>query len=254
MHAHRVAQAGPGRAVRQQPRRQFGHQPQRRGVGYRGRQPGGTADVVVVGPQLERPDDQQRAHGQPHAVQRHLGAEARQGADQREGTVGGPAPRGPGLLRRHARLAGGPGLGGADMVGIGDGRIAGQGAAHVPLDAGQMADQVLDIQAAQDGNPPGRVVQRAQHPVQRVGRSAVRLHRGDLRNVGNRPPGRPHPPGSLEHPGPQALGQHGRFPLGGRHDNSSNCRSSIVSSLARASRNRDLAVPSGMPAATATSR
>ena len=49
-------------------------------------------------------------------------------------------------------------------------------------------------------------------------------------------------------------GKHHRFTPLGRHDDSSNCRSSTVSSLASASLSRDLAVPSGIPAASATSR
>jgi hypothetical protein len=78
--------------------------------------------------------------------------------------------------------------------------------------------------------------------------------RPDRRSVGYRPPGRPRPPGGLKHPVPQALGQRHRFLLAGRHDCSINCWSSIVSSLASASRSRDFAVPSGIPAASATSR
>ena len=85
------------------------------------------------------------------------------GADQVEGTVGGPAPVGARKGGRPAGLADGRWLGGLDVARVGHLRGAGQAAVHVILDADQVTDQALDVQATQDRRPPVMVAQGAQH-------------------------------------------------------------------------------------------
>jgi hypothetical protein len=54
-----------------------------------------------------------------------------------------------------------------DVVRLGYPRVAGQAPLHVVLDADQMTNQALHVQAAQDRHPPVAVAQRAQQPVKR---------------------------------------------------------------------------------------
>jgi hypothetical protein len=176
---------------------------------------------------------------------------------QAERPVGRPAPLGPGRRRRLAGLPIRGRLGGRDVVRARDPGVTGQAAVHIFLDPGQVTDQALHGQATQGRPLPVVLAQPAQQAVQGLDRAAERLGGRDDRG---RRLGLACGPGlqrSGQDPLPQPLGKaggRGRW-LGRRgHDDSSNCRSSMVSSLASASRSRDLAVPSGMPAATATSR
>jgi len=173
-----------------------------------------------VDPQLERPDQQQRAQRQPHAVHRDFGTGIAGRVDEIEGVVGRAPPLGPGLRGGPPGLAVRRGLGGFDMAGPGYLRVPGQTAVHVFLHAGQVPDQALNVQAAQRQPPPVLLLQDAEHPVESVGRPAERLLRGDLRSSRFRTAGRAGPQRRGQDTVAQAIRQR-RALLGGGHDDSS---------------------------------
>jgi hypothetical protein len=124
------------------------------------------------------------------------------------------------------------------VVGVGDGRMAGECRLDVALHAGQVPHQAADVEVAQHPDVPLLVAQRAQQGVEGVGGPAERLDRGDLGWFGHRSAGQTGRPRRREHP----LAQPGRQRRGrmGGHDDSSSWRSSMFSSLASARRTRDL--------------
>ena len=134
---------------------EIGHQPQRRPGPARSPAARHAPDVVLVGPQLERPDDQQRAQRQPHPVHRDDGVEVRAAAPRASVRSDGGAPLPPGVRRRPPRLPLGGRLRRPDVVGAGDVRIARQRPLHVVLHPGQVPDQALDVEVAQDRDAPG---------------------------------------------------------------------------------------------------
>ena len=140
------------------------------------------------------------------------------------------------------------------MLRVGDGRIAGQGAVRVLLDPDQVPDQPLHVEPAQCLRLPALFAEGAEQAVERVRGARERLIRGDLRHGGHRLAGPAGQQGRRHDPLAQAHREGRLVPVRRAHDDSSSCRSSTVSSLAIASLSRDLAVPSGMPIAFATSR
>ena len=171
-------------------------------------------------PQLEGPDQQQRAQRQPHAVHRDLGARIAGRADEIQGAVGRAPPVGPGLRRGPPGLAVRRGLGRFDVAGQGHLRVPGQAAVHVFLHPGQVPDQALDVQAAQRRPPPVLLLQDAEHPVESVRRPAERLLSSDLRNGRLRAAGRAGPQRRGQDPIAQAIRQR-RALFGGGHEDSS---------------------------------
>ena len=135
-------QAHPGRGVRQHPGREVAHQAQHRRVGNRRWQADGAADVVVVHPQLERADHEQVIERKPDAVHRDpacatVSRPVTAGrSHQLQRVVGGAAPLVQGLSGGAAGLPDGRGLGRLDVLRVGYGRVAGQGAVRVVLDPG----------------------------------------------------------------------------------------------------------------------
>ncbi len=102
-----------------------------------------------MGPQLEGPDDEQGAQRQLHPVQQDDGVEVR-AAHPVGRALGGQAPLTAGVLRWPPGLLLGHRLGRRDVVRVGDVRVPGQCALRVHLDAGEVADQPLDVEVAED--------------------------------------------------------------------------------------------------------
>ena len=180
-------------------------------------------------------------------------------ARQLKGALGRLPPLLTGLRGRPPGLADRRGLRRRHVVGCGHGWVPGQAALHVFLDAGEMTDQALHVQVTQRGPRPVRVGQLPQQLVEGAGRAAISLIGGDWLRHRIGTARRPREQGGRDDTFTQAGGHcrpggQRRRALFARHDDSKNSRSSIVSSLARASRRRDLAVPSGIPAAFAASR
>ena len=177
--------------------------------------------------------------GRPRELQRDLGR---------------APPFVPGQGGGAAGLPDGLVLGRLDVLGVRHDRVPGQGAVRVLLDPGQVADQPLHVESAQRLRLPAVFAERAEQAVERVRGARERLIRGDLRHGGHRLAGLAGQQGRRHDPLAQAHREGRLVPVSRAHVDSSSCRSSTVSSLAIASLSRDLAVPSGMPIAFATSR
>ena len=153
---------------------------ERGGIGYRRRQRRPPGGCRCRGPTARTPG--RRGGGSAGCAGRapRPRRPGRRPARQLEGAVGRLPPLLPGLRGRPPGLADRRGLRRRHVVGRGHGRVPGQAAVHVFLDAGEMTDQALHVQVAQRRAAPSpRRAAPAAARAKALGRAAISLIGGD---------------------------------------------------------------------------